>query len=190
MVKLDKLVLMATIGTTHGLNGEVYIDSYANNPIDLNRYVLYSNDNRELRILKMYRKNKRFIATFSGIDNIHSASELRDLKLYAKRQDFKDEELEEDEFFNTDLEEMETFDRQGKYWGQVCGVYNFGAGSILEIKNTMEKTFLIPFTKFAVLEVNLQENKILIDPIAAGLNNTTMKNPQYDCPLDSAGKKS
>ncbi|WP_244668507.1 ribosome maturation factor RimM [Candidatus Liberibacter africanus] len=178
---------MATVGKTHGLKGEVYIDSYANDPMDLDCYDLYSDNNREIKILKMYRKQKRFIATLYGIDNVHSASKLHNLKLYAKRQDFKDEELEEDEFFNADLEEMETFDCNGKHWGKVCGIYNFGAGSVIEIKSDTNKLFMIPFTKSAVLNINMKENKILIDPISAGLDNINIKDHNDVTQLESLG---
>ncbi|KGB27374.1 16S rRNA processing protein RimM [Candidatus Liberibacter solanacearum] len=181
MVKSEKLVLIATIGTTHGLKGEVYVNSYASNPMDLGRYILYSDDAKEFKILYIYQNNKRLIATFDGIYDIHSAEKLRHLKLYARRQDFKDEELEEDEFFNADLEELETFDLQGKYWGKICGIYDFGAGAVLEFKDSKEKKFLIPFTKSTVLSVNLKENKILIDSVSAGLDCMTKKDKNHEC---------
>ncbi|MEG8098937.1 ribosome maturation factor RimM [Candidatus Liberibacter brunswickensis] len=182
MIKLDKMILMATIGKTHGLKGEVYINSYANNPMELSRYSLYSNYNREIKILKMYRQKERLIVALDGIDDVNSASNLRNLKLYAKRKDFKDEELEDDEFFNADLEEMETFDLQGRYYGKVCAIYNFGAGSMLEIKNSADKTYMIPFNKCAILNVDIQNNKILIDKIAAGVDNI---DENHDCPPES-----
>ncbi|AHA27612.1 ribosome maturation factor RimM [Candidatus Liberibacter americanus] len=171
MVGAEKLILMATIGSSHGLNGGLYVNSYANDPMELERYTLYSNDGREFSISEVYEHNKRYIVFFDGINDRTAAEKLRNLDLYVNREDFKDEELEEDEFFHADLERMETFDIKGKYWGNICGIYDFGAGTIIEIKSdNVEKKFLIPFTKEAVLNVNMKENKILIDPIAAGLN--------------------
>ncbi|MBL0848648.1 MAG: ribosome maturation factor RimM [Candidatus Liberibacter ctenarytainae] len=177
MTKLEKPVLIATIGKPHGLRGELYINSYTRNPMELSCYdILYSNDEREFRILDLYKKNKRFIILFDGINDRHAAENLHNLDLYVQRQDFPDEELEEDEFFHTDLEGMKTFDSQDKYWGTVCGIYDFGAGTVLELENdSLQKKFMIPFTKCAVLDINMEENRILIDPVVSGLHSMTKK---------------
>ncbi|MBY7649164.1 MAG: 16S rRNA processing protein RimM [Candidatus Liberibacter europaeus] len=187
MADPEKLVLMATIRTAHGLKGELNVTSYASNPVELNRYgILYSDDGREFKILKIYKKTKRVIVLFDGISNRNDAEKLRNLNLYVKRQSFKDEELKEDEFFHADLEGMKIFDATGKYWGAICGIYDFGAGTVIELcGDTLKKKFMLPFTKTAVLDIDMNENKMLIDPIAAGLYDMNMKKNNIESQSDS-----
>ena len=44
-----------------------------------------------------------------------------------------------------------------------------GAGDLLELKGPGKRPVLIPFSEAAVLEIDLDGGKILIDPMAAGL---------------------
>ena len=48
-------------------------------------------------------------------------------------------------------------------------VYDFGAGDLLELKGAGRRPALIPFSEAAVLEIDLEAGRILIDPMAAGL---------------------
>jgi 16S rRNA processing protein RimM len=51
----------------------------------------------------------------------------------------------------------------------VTGVFDFGAGDLLELKGPGRRPVLIPFSEAAVLEIDLEGGRILIDPRAAGL---------------------
>ncbi|MBA5723945.1 ribosome maturation factor RimM [Candidatus Liberibacter sp.] len=180
MVKLEKLVLMATIGAPHGVKGELYVKSYASDPANLGRYgSLYSDDGRKFTIQHIYEKSGKTIILFDGINNRDIAKELHKLELYIKRRDFYDEELEEDEFFYADLEGLKTFDLQGKYWGTVSGVYDFGAGTVLELYlDSNERNVMIPFIKAVIPNINIEDNKLLFDPIAAGLTHAVLKDEE------------
>ena len=64
---------------------------------------------------------------------------------------------------------MEAFDDQGVNYGTVTGVFDFGAGDLLELKGPGKRPVLIPFSETSVLEIDLEAGKLLIDPLAAGL---------------------
>jgi 16S rRNA processing protein RimM len=51
----------------------------------------------------------------------------------------------------------------------VTGIFDFGAGDLLELKSPSKRPVLIPFIEAAVLEIDLEAGTILIDPVAAGL---------------------
>ncbi len=49
----------------------------------------------------------------------------------------------------------------------MTGIFDFGAGDLLELKAPAKRPLLIPFSEAAVLEIDLEEGRILVDPIAA-----------------------
>src|SRR5262249_37716821 len=98
----------------------------------------------------------------------NAAEALNGAELFVERTALPDE-LEEEEFYHTDLVGMEVLDEHGNRLGKVSAVQNFGAGDIIEVKGPAISGALIPFTKAAVPTVDIAMRTIRIDSIAAGL---------------------
>jgi 16S rRNA processing protein RimM len=161
---------MATIGAAQGLRGEVRARSYAADPTSLGDYGhLHTLDGRSFEVLEIREAKNVVIVRFRGVNDRNAAEALNGLELYIDRDNLPDEELEEDEFFYADLEGLEAVDDKGAGYGTVSGVYDFGAGDLLELKGPGKRPVLIPFSEAAVLEIDLEGGTILIDPLAAGL---------------------
>ncbi|KKX27722.1 ribosome maturation factor RimM [Rhizobium sp. LC145] len=170
MTKLENPILMATIGAPQGLRGEVRVRSYAADPMALGDYGnLHSEDGRVFEILEIREGKNVVIIRFRGINDRNAAEALNGLELFIERDNLPDEELDEDEFYYADLEGLEVVDRDGKSYGTVSAIFDFGAGDLLELKGAGRRPALIPFSEAAVLEIDLEGGKILIDPQAAGL---------------------
>ncbi len=170
MTKLQNPVLMATIGAAQGLRGEVRARAYTSDPTALGDYGhLHSMDGRSFEVLEIREAKNVVIVRFRGINDRNAAEALNGLELYIERDNLPDDELDDDEFFYTDLEGLEAVDDQGVGYGTVSGIYDFGAGDLLELKGPGKRPVLIPFSEAAVLEIDLEGGKILIDPLAAGL---------------------
>jgi 16S rRNA processing protein RimM len=180
MTKLENPVLMATIGGAQGLRGEVRARAYTSEPSALGDYGnLQTLDGRTFEVLEIRQTKNVVIVRFRGINDREAAEALNGLELYVDRDNLPDDELDEDEFFYADLEGLEAVDDQGTGYGVVSGVYDFGAGDLLELKGPGKRPVLIPFSETAVLEIDIENGKILIDPRAAGL---------IDDPKDQIGK--
>jgi 16S rRNA processing protein RimM len=170
MTTLQNPVLMATIGAAQGLRGEVRARAYTSDPTALGDYGhLHSMDGRSFEVLEIRETKNVVVVRFRGVNDRNAAEALNGLELYIERDNLPDEELDDDEFFYTDLEGLEAVDDQGVGYGTVSGVYDFGAGDLLELKGPGKRPVLIPFSEAAVLEIDLEGGKILIDPMAAGL---------------------
>ena len=170
MTKLQNPVLMATIGAAQGLKGEVRARAYTSDPAALGDYGhLHSMDGRSFEVLEIREAKNVVVVRFRGVNDRDAAEALNGLELYIERDNLPDDELDDDEFFYTDLEGLEAVDDQGIGYGTVSGVYDFGAGDLLELKGPGKRPVLIPFSEAAVLEIDLEGGKILIDPLAAGL---------------------
>jgi 16S rRNA processing protein RimM len=144
--------------------------AYTSDPSALGDYGnLQTLDGRSFEILEIRQAKNVVIVRFRGINDREAAEALNGLELYVDRDNLPDDELDEDEFFYADLEGLEAVDDTGTGYGVVSGVYDFGAGDLLELKGPGKRPVLIPFSEAAVLEIDLERGKILIDPRAAGL---------------------
>ncbi|MCD2175812.1 ribosome maturation factor RimM [Rhizobium sp. C4] len=170
MKKLKNPVLMATIGAAQGLRGEVRAKTYTTEPTALGDYGnLHAADGRVFEILDIREMKDMAVVRFKGVNDRNAAEALRGLDLFIERDNLPADLLEDDEFFYADLEGLEAFDATGKSYGIVSGIFDFGAGDLLELKAPAKRPLLIPFSEAAVLEIDLEEGRILVDPIAAGL---------------------
>ena len=169
--KLKDPVLMASIGAAQGLRGDVRVRCFSANPLSVGDYGhLHAEDGRSFEILEIRPgKNNMVVIRFRGINDRTAAESLRGLDLYIERENLPDDELDDDEYFYADLEGLDVFDDAGNNYGAVSAVFDFGAGDLLELKGPGRRPVLIPFNENAVLEVDFEDGRILIDPVAAGL---------------------
>ncbi len=170
MTKLHNPILMATIGAAQGLRGEVRVRVYTADPLSLGDYGnLHGKDGRVFEILEIREAKNVVIVRFRGVNDRDAAEALNGLELYIERENLPDDELDDDEFYYADLEGLEAVDDSGKSYGTVSGVFDFGAGDLLELKGPGRRPTLIPFSEAAVLEIDLERGRLVIDPRAAGL---------------------
>ena len=94
-----------------------------------------------------------------GIDTIEDALKLKNLYLYAKREDIK---LEEGAHFIVDLIGLEVYTEEGKLLGKVDDIYNTGANDIYVIKDELGKQVLLPGIKDVIKNVDLEGGKITV----------------------------
>lgn len=178
MSKLKNPVLMGTIGAAQGLRGEVRVKSFADEPAALGDYGhLHSEDGRSFEVLEVREAKNVVIVRFRGVNDRTAAEALNGLQLFVERDNLPDEDLDEDEFFYADLEGLEALDADGKSYGTVTGIFDFGAGDLLELKGPGKRPVLIPFSEWSVLEIDLEAGTMLVDPLAAGLVDSKDDDP-------------
>jgi 16S rRNA processing protein RimM len=177
-IKLKNPVLMGTIGGAQGLRGEVRVKSFAEEPTAIGDYGhLHAEDGRTFEVLEVREMKNVVVVRFRGVNDRNSAEALNGLELYVERDNLPDDDLDEDEFFYADLEGLEALDAGGKSYGTVTGVFDFGAGDLLELKGPGKRPVLIPFTEWSVLEIDLEAGTMLVDPLAAGLTDDKDEDP-------------
>lgn len=170
MEKLENPVLLGVIGAAQGLRGEVRVRSFTEDPMSIGDYGhLHTTDGRSFEVLEVREAKNVVIVRFRGINDRTAAEALNGIELYVDRDNLPDQELDEDEFYYTDLEGLEAVDVAGQAYGHVSAVYDFGAGDLLELKGPGKRPVLIPFNEHAVLDIDLDGGKVVIDPVAAGL---------------------
>lgn len=169
IANLDNPVQLAVIGAAHGIKGEVRVKTYTGDPLDLGSYgLLYDASGKSYEILSIRPSKTVVVVRFAGIDDRNAAEALNGKELYVDHAQLP-QDLDEDEFYYTDLIGLTVRDGQGVSYGKVSAVFNFGGGDVLEIKESGKKPVMIPFTLTSVPEILMAEGAILIDPLAAGL---------------------
>lgn len=170
MAKLENPVLMGAVGRPQGIRGEVRVRSYTQDPMAIADYHrLFTADGRDLEILDVRPARNAVVVRFLGINDRDAAEALNGLELFVDRSSLPDDDLDEDEFFYADLEGLEVVDAEGRVYGTVSGVFDFGGGDLLELKGPGLRPTLIPFSEAAVREIDVPAGIIIVDPVAAGL---------------------
>jgi 16S rRNA processing protein RimM len=130
----SKQILVGKIVAPQGIRGEVRVQSYAENPADFKKFVVYSNRfaNGAFKFVRAVPNSNVIIAKISGVDDRNAAEGLRGTELYIARDTLPD--LGDNEYYQADLIGFEVV-RDGVKIGVVDCFQNFGAGDIIELEN-------------------------------------------------------
>lgn len=150
---------------THGVRGMVRIQAWCDTPeffCTLKKLYLDKNGASYLEALKASPHGNVVIAALKGVDSIEEAEKYRGKVLYMARQDA---ELEEGQYFITELIGCEVFDADsGKLLGKISDVSETGANDVWHIKKE-EKEYLIPCIDEVVISVDIDAEKVVIRPL-------------------------
>lgn len=153
MTETRNLVCVAEITAAHGVRGQVKIRSFTQKAEDFASFGALSDAaGRKAFTVKIAGKVKDFfLASIDGVTDRTTADSLRGTKLFVDRSLFP--ETDEDEFYITDLVGLTARTGDGEILGRIKGVYNFGAGDMIEIENMAE---YLPFSKTVFPEVDVR----------------------------------
>src|SRR5690349_1846567 len=157
-------VCVAQIGAAHGVRGEVRLWTFTADPMAVTQYgPLESEDGkRSFEISAIRAAKDHLVARLKGVDDRNAAERLTNTKLFVARERLP--QTESDEFYHADLIGLRVEDGNGNEIGAVIGVYNFGAGDILEIQPPGGGAMMLPFTETVVPEVDIKGGRIVVVP--------------------------
>jgi 16S rRNA processing protein RimM len=168
--KRDGRVCVGRITGARGLKGELCIQSFTADPDDVAAYGPLSTDSGErvLRLRIVGARKNALIARADGVDDRSAAEALRGTRLYVDRARLPP--AAENEYYHADLiglmaELAESENDASHSLGEVSAVYDFGAGPVLEIETAGAPRVLVPFTKEAVPEVDIDGGRIVVAPL-------------------------
>ena len=159
------------IVNTQGLKGEVRVYPYVDdiNRVDeLENFYLDKNFNQEFEVERVRYKGNMVIMKIKGVDSVEMAERLKTKNLYVSRENSVD--LDEDEFFIADLIGLDVFTVAGEKVGTLKDVLQYSANDVYVVKGDNDKEYLIPSTLKFVPEINIEEKKMIIDPIKGMLD--------------------
>lgn len=130
----ENKILIGKIVAPQGLRGEVRVQTFTANPLDL-RVLGVECETRgcgDMKFVRAIPNSDVAIMKISGIEDRNAAETLRGAELFVSRESLP--ALPAGEYYQADLIGM-TVMRDGEMIGVVDGMQNFGAGDILELDN-------------------------------------------------------
>ena len=153
-------VRLGIIVGVRGIKGEVRIKSFTDEPTDIAAYgPLFDRDGKTQYYVRVTGTHKGVVlARIDGIDDRNAAEALKRTELFVDRSQLPPPE--EDEFYDSDLIGLKAETTTGESLGKVKGLYDFGAGPVLE----MDGNLMVPFTMAIVPEIDIANGRVIIDP--------------------------
>jgi 16S rRNA processing protein RimM len=158
-------VCVARIGAAHGTRGEVRLWTFTADPMAVQDYgPLETEDGSATFEIESVRPAKtHLVARLKGVNDRNAAEKLANIELYVSRERLPPAEA--DEFYHADLIGLPAFTADGRRFGTVVAVHDFGAGDLIEVRpDGASDTVMLPFTETTVPVVDIAGGRIVIDP--------------------------
>ena len=167
-------VLVARLGRTRGLHGEIY----ANGAMEPERFAQLKrvwvrtpggeplHGGEPLEVLEIRPYKGRLVISFAGIDSIEAAEPLEGCEVVIPPGDRP--ALQDGEYYLSDLVGCDVIHRgTGQLLGTVTGWQQFGGPELLEVLADGARpgdAIWIPFAKAICVEIDPARRRIVVDP--------------------------
>jgi 16S rRNA processing protein RimM len=158
-------ICVAQIGAAHGTRGELKLWSFTADPMAVKDYgPLETEDGKARFEIEAARTAKtHLVVRLSGVHDRTAAERLVNARLFVPRERLP--APADDEYYHADLIGLPVFMSDGRKFGIVVAIHDFGAGDILELRPDGEDTtVMLPFTTETVPEVDVAQGRIVINP--------------------------
>lgn len=155
------ILRVGKILNTHGLKGELKVLPLTDNPRRYDDLEFVLLDGKEVKLEGCKYQKDRVILKLEGINTIEEAERLKNKYLEIPREYAV--ELEEDTYFIADLIGCTVYDTEGRNLGKIYDVIQTKNNDVYWIKEPKE--LLIPVLLDIVLDINIEEEKIIIKPV-------------------------
>jgi 16S rRNA processing protein RimM len=161
---MKDLICVAKIIDAHGIKGEVKLKSFTGGQGDIFDFkeLLDNSGVLKYKLKKKSITTKAIIASISGVTDRNIAESMVGTMFYVNRIDLPEIE-DREEFYYNDLVGMDALNQQKQKIAIVKGVYNFGAGDLIEIEFANGDLEMLPFSNKVVPEINIEQKYLIID---------------------------
>ena len=156
------MITLGAVASAHGVHGQFKVKPFTVIPSDVAAYgPVRLEDGRTLQLnVKSVAKNI-VICEAEGITNRGMAETLRGQTLSVDRAALP--KLDTTQAYHVDLIGLDVRDTTGQKLGVLVGLYNFGAGEIIEVSAANSSTTeFYPFYPPFLVELDLQAGQIIL----------------------------
>jgi 16S rRNA processing protein RimM len=163
----DDLIIVARAVRTRGLKGELVADVLTDFPERFEHVSELSGvgpggERKQLELESYWFQNDRVVLKFAGYDSIESAKTLVGYQFGLPEAERV--ELSQDEFYDWELEGCAVENKLGRSVGKVREVMRTGGVELLVVEDEARREILIPMARSIVVDIDVSNKKILIDP--------------------------
>ncbi len=167
MCDTEELIPVGKIIGTHGIKGQMKLNSYSGNSESLRKartVILKAPDgtNRQC-VLQGFKANSgKFIVSFKDFDEINLVTPFIGSELCLKRSDLP--VLAEDEYYWNDLIGLTVMTVDGEQIGKIKNIFETGSSDIYVVQGN-NREYLIPAIADVVKLVDIKGGRLVIEPI-------------------------
>lgn len=158
-------IFVASVVGVHGLKGGLKVKVEDDNP---NRFtkgrILYIGQNKIAITVKSYQsKGLHGILLTDETDSIDKAEPFVGKEITVPESELPP--LNDGSYYVKDLIDLAIVDGEGKLLGQLKEVLSYAANDVYVVANSQGKEFLVPVIDEVIKDINLEERKIIIEPM-------------------------
>ncbi len=163
----QNLVMLGQFTAPHGVRGLIKLRSFTDDPAAILNYgPLSDRGGREYQVSFKGMAKGALLVSVDGVNDRDAAEKLRGTELHVPRSQLPDDDVDGDEFYQTDLIGLRVVGAGEKVFGTIHAVQNFGAGDMLEVRLPQgRKIVLIPFTRESVPEIDVAAGMVRINGV-------------------------
>jgi 16S rRNA processing protein RimM len=163
----ESLIIVARAVRTRGLKGELIAEVLTDFPERFEQISELSGigldgKHKQLQLESHWFQNDRMVLKFSGYDTIQSAKTLIGYEFGLPESERV--ELDEDQFYDWELEGCSVEIEHGPSIGTVREVMRTGGVELLVVEDDTRREHFIPMAQTIVVGIDVAAKKILIDP--------------------------
>lgn len=163
-------IRVGKIVNTHGIKGDVKVLPLTD---DIKRFeklksVYIEDDKSCIQIERVWYSKGFVMLKFRGYNNINDVLKYKDKYIVIHEKDAI--KLPEDSYFIHQIIGITVFCTDGRELGEIVEVLQPGSNDVyvikgMDINNSTEKEYLIPAIKDVVKYINIEDKKMIIEPI-------------------------
>lgn len=161
---MQDILRVGAVTTTHGIAGEVKVFPTTDDPKRFKKLksVLLDTGHgmQELEIVQVKFFKNLVILKFKDYNKIEDVMAFKGKDLYVTRD--KAVKLGENENFIADLIGMKVYEEDGNLLGTLTDVLQTGANDVYAVEMTDGREVLIPAIRQCILDVNVDEAKMIV----------------------------
>ena len=187
MVKIEGMAeeqyyLVGKIVNTQALRGEVRVMATTDFPEErfkIGATLAIFNGDKLVETVEVdgHRLHKNFnLLHFKGKDNINAVEKFKGFDLKVAGTEREADELDENEFYYDDIIGLEVYTTDETYLGKVREITSLPSNDVWAIQRPNKgKDILIPYIEDIVLEIDLDDNRVVIDPMDGLIDDVDAK---------------
>ena len=154
---------LGKVGRTYGVKGWFHVITFTEDPAGIFNYPNWQLKDRnqwQSFELEAHRAHGAgFVAKLKGYDSPEVARLLTNREIGVPSTDLP--ELAEDEYYKSELIDLEVYTTEKIYLGKVTQVLETGANDVLCVKDKRER--LVPYIESVIQDIDLEQKRITVD---------------------------
>lgn len=163
---MSDMVIVGRFGKVHGIKGDIRVQSFTDPPgniVDYLPWQIRSSSKSEWRVVDIsqtYWQGDQLVVHVRDTNDRDDAKRYTNQEIGIARSQLP-ELTEENEYYWSDLIGLTVINTKGVTLGTVDSFFETGANDIMVVKG--EREYLVPYTKYAILNVELTTRTINVD---------------------------